>query len=141
MGLNGKLYAAMHILQPQTENIFRNLVKLCGDTVTFLKEDGSEEYKPLSSLFNSEKLRECYDENIIFTFQSIMDEPAGENLRNLNGHGLLEPNIGNSVGSLYFLSLLVFLLSLYSAKASSFRMDLAKRAQIEVKEQDKKGFE
>ena len=141
MGLNGKLYAAMHILQPQTENIFRNLVKLCGDTVTFLKEDGSEEYKPLSSLFNSEKLRECYDENIIFTFQSIMDEPAGENLRNLNGHGLLEPNIGNGVGSLYFLSLLVFLLSLYSAKASSFRMDLAKRAQIEVKEQDKKGFE
>ena len=136
MGLNGKLYAAMHILQPQTENIFRNLVKMCGDTVTFLKEDGTEEYKPLSSLFKSEKLRECYDENIIFTFQSIMDEPAGENLRNLNGHGLLEPNVGNGVGSLYFLSLLVFLLSLYSAKACSVRMNLAKREQMDVKEQD-----
>lgn len=141
MGLNGKLYAAMHILQPQTENIFRNLVKMCGDTVTFLKEDGSEEYKPLSSLFKSEKLRECYDENIIFTFQSIMDEPAGENLRNLNGHGLLEPNVGNSITSLYFLSLFVFLLSLYGVKACSIRMDLAKRAQIHVKEQDKKRSE
>ena len=42
MALNGNLYAAMHLLQPQTENIFRNLVKICGDTVTFLKEDGSE---------------------------------------------------------------------------------------------------
>lgn len=70
-----------------------------------------------------------------------MDEPVGENLRNLNGHGLLEPNVGNGAGSLYFLSLLVFLLSLYSAKACSIRMDLAKREQIEVKEQEKKDFE
>lgn len=132
MGLNGKLYAAMHILQPQTENIFRNLVRMCGDTVTFLKDDGSEEYKPLSSLFKSEKLLECYDENIIFTFQSIMDEPAGENLRNLNGHGLLEPTIGNSSISLYFLSLLVFLLSLYGANTLSILVDLAERERLET---------
>lgn len=132
LGLNGKLYAAMHILQPQTENIFRNLVKLCGDTVTFLKNDGSEQYKPLSSLFRSEKLRECYDENIIFNFQSIMDEPTGENLRNLNSHGLLEPEAGNSVTSLYFISLLIFLLSLYAPEARSIRIALAKREQIDV---------
>ena len=138
MGLNGKLYAAMHILQPQTEHIFRNLVKMCGDTVTFLKEDGSEEYKPLSSLFKSEKLQECYDENIIFTFQSIMDEPTGENLRNLTGHGLLDPDVGNSTTALYFLSLLVFLLSLYSAKARSILTVLVKREQIAVNEQNEK---
>ncbi len=132
LGLSGKMYAAMHILQPQTENIFRNLVKMCGDTVTFLKNDGSEQYKPLSSLFRSEKLRECYDENIIFTFQSIMDEPAGENLRNLNSHGLLEPDAGNSTTSLYFIGLLVCLLSLYAPKARSIRIALAKREQIEV---------
>ena len=134
LGLNGKLYAAMHILQPQTENIFRNLVKMCGDTVTFLKNDGSEQYKPLSSLFRSSKLQECYDENIIFTFQSIMDEPAGENLRNLNSHGLLEPEAGNSVTSLYFISLLVSLLSLYAPEARSIRIDLAKRERIDVNE-------
>jgi hypothetical protein len=129
MALNGNLYAAMHLLLPQTENIFRNLVKICGDTVTFLKEDGSEEYKPLSSLFKSEKLLECYDEDLIFTFQSIMDNPAGENLRNLNGHGLLEPEIGNGAASLYFVSLLIFLLSLYGANARPIRMALAKREQ------------
>lgn len=139
MALNGKLYAAMHILQPQTENIFRNLVKICGDTVTFLKDDGSEEYKPLSSLFKSEKLLECYDEDLIFTFQSIMDDPAGENLRNLNGHGLLEPAVGNSVAALYFVSLLVFLLSLYGANARPIRMDLIKREQQETEDQDIEG--
>lgn len=131
LGLNGKLYTAMHILLPQTENIFRHLVKLCGDTVTFLKEDGSEEYKPLSRLFKSEKLRECYDENLIFTFQSIMDEPAGENLRNLNGHGLLEPQVGNGVNAMYFLSLLIMLLSLYGEKSLPIRKDLASRKQSE----------
>ncbi len=135
MGLNGKLYAAMHILQPQTENIFRNLVKICGDTVTFLKDDGTEEYKPLSSLFKSEKLRECYDEDIIFTFQSIMDEPTGENLRNLNGHGLLEPELGNSAISLCFLSLLIFLLSLYGIEACSIRRNLVQREQQDTDEQ------
>lgn len=130
-GLNGKLYVAMHILQPQTENLIRNLVKMCGDTVTFLKEDGSEEYKPLSSLFKSEKLRECYNEDILFTLQSIMDDPAGENLRNLNGHGLLEPEMGNSTISLYFLSLLILLLSLYGKKSLSIRRDLAERGHSE----------
>ena len=121
LGLNGSLYTAMHILLPQTENIFRHLVRMCGDTVTFLKEDGTEEYKPLSSLFKSEKLLECYNEDLIFTFQSIMDVPTGENLRNLNGHGLLEPDEGNGIGSLCFLSLLIMLLSLYSTKALSIR--------------------
>lgn len=136
MALNGNLYAAMHLLLPQTENIFRNLVKICGDTVTFLKDDGSEEYKPLSSLFKSEKLLECYDENLIFTFQSILDDPAGENLRNLNGHGLLEPEVGNGVASLYFVSLLIFLLSLYGTHALPIRMDLAKREQAETNKEN-----
>ncbi len=127
LGLNGKLYAAMHILQPQTENLIRNLVKLCGDTVTYLNADGTETYKPLSQLFKSEKLKECYDEDILFTFQSIMDDPAGENLRNLNAHGLLEPDVGNGLISLYFLSILISLLSLYSVKALSIRTDLIMR--------------
>lgn len=129
LALNGRLYSAIHILQPQTEHIFRHLVKMCGDTVTFLKEDGHEEYKPLSALFKSEKLLECYDENVIFTFQSIMDEPAGENLRNLNGHGLLEPVEGNSVASLFFVSLLIKLLSIYGNQAREIRMKLAKKSE------------
>ena len=129
LALNGRLYTAMHILLPQTEHIFRCLVKECGDTVTFLKEDGSEEYKPLSSLFKSEKLRECYDEDLIFTFQSILDDSIGENLRNLNGHGLLDPETGNGIGALCFLSLLIMLISLYGKESIPIRRNLAEREQ------------
>ena len=131
LALNGKLYTAMHILQPQTEHIFRHLVKMCGDTVTFLKDDGSEACKPLSSLFKSEKLLESYDEDILFTFQSIMDEPVGENLRNLNGHGLLEPSEGNGAGVVYFLSLLIMLLSVYGNHSRKIRAELVKRSENE----------
>ena len=118
LGLSGELYASLHILLPQTEHIFRNLVKMCGDTVTFLKEDGTEEYKPLSQLLKSEKLHECYSEDIIFTFYSIMDDAIGENLRNLNAHGLLEPHEGNGGQALCFVCLLIKLLFMYSKKAT-----------------------
>ncbi|MGI5906639.1 MAG: DUF4209 domain-containing protein, partial [Candidatus Pararuminococcus gallinarum] len=71
----------------------------------------------LSQLFRSDKLHECYSDDIIFTFYSIMDDPAGENLRNLNAHGLLNKNIGNSDSAFYFLCLVIKFLSLYSHAA------------------------
>ena len=135
LGLSGKLYAAMHILLPQMEHIIRNLVALCGDTVSFIK-DGCEEYKPLSQLFKSDKLHECYDEDIIFTFQSIMDERAGANLRNINAHGLMGPSIGNGGATLCFLSLIIKFLSLYSVEANRIMKKLSsKRKEIETQEQ------
>lgn len=129
MGLNGDLYAAMHILLPQTENIIRNLVRLCGDSVTFLDDNGSEKYKPLSSLLKSKILKECYDEDWIFTLQSILDEVGGENLRNLNAHGLLEPERANSAASLYFIGLLILFLSQYGEQSYPILVSLAKRGQ------------
>ena len=134
MGLSGNLYAAMHILLPQTEHIFRNLVKMCGDTVTFLKPDGTEDIKLLSQLFKSEKLHECYSEDVIFTFQSIMDVPIGENLRNLTAHGILEPHMGNSIKSLCFLCLLIKFLSWYSPVALPIMKKLSEQDPPQVPE-------
>ena len=99
---------------------------LCGDTVSFIK-DGCEEYKTLSQLFKSDKLHECYDEDIIFTFQSIMDERAGANLRNINAHGLMGPSIGNSGVALCFLSLIIKFLSLYSVEANRVMKELSSK--------------
>lgn len=124
LGLNGNLYAAMHILLPQTENIIRNLVAACGDTVTFMNDNGCEEYKPLSKLLQSEKLAECYDENIVFTLQTLLDARVGPNLRNMNAHGLLDPNLGDSEIALCFLSFLIKFLTLYSVEASSILLRL-----------------
>lgn len=126
-GINGNLYVALHLLLPQVEHIFRNLVDMCGDTVTYLKEDGIEEYKPLSQLLQSEILKECYNEDIIFAFRSIMDEKAGSNLRNLIAHGLLEPDSGNSGVALCFLFRVIRLLCMYSTSA----WDILKKLRLE----------
>ena len=126
-GINENLYVALHLLLPQVEHIFRNLVDMCGDTVTYLKEDGIEEYKPLSQLLQSEILKECYNEDIIFAFRSIMDEKAGSNLRNLIAHGLLEPDSGNSGVALCFLFRVIRLLCMYSTSA----WDILKKLPLE----------
>lgn len=136
-GINGNLYAALHLLLPQVEHIFRNLVDMCGDTVTYLKEDGIEEYKPLSQLFRSKILQECYDENIIFEFQSIMDEKAGSNLRNLIAHGLLEPDSGNSGVALCFLFRVIRLLCMYSTSAWDILKKLRSKEESKTEEMPK----
>ena len=127
MGLNNELYAAMHILLPQTENIIRNLAKMCGDTITYLKEDGTEEFKPLSQLLNAENLRESYDENVLFTLETLLDERGGPNLRNENAHGILSPAKGSSGAALCFLSLLIRFLSLYSCESAEVLHKLLQR--------------
>ena len=127
MGLNNEVYAAMHILLPQTENIIRNLAKMCGDPITYLKEDGTEEFKPLSQLLNAENLRESYDENVLFTLETLLDERGGPNLRNENAHGILSPAKGSSGAALCFLSLLIRFLSLYSCESAEVLHKLLQR--------------
>ena len=56
-----------------------------------------------------------------------MDEPIGENLRNLNAHGVLEPQKGNSEVALCFLCLLIKLLSMYSINTRPILKALAER--------------
>lgn len=125
IGLTGSFFTSLHILLPQMEHIIRQLVEVCGDTVTYLKEDGTEEYKSLSQLFKSQKLLECYDGDILFTLYSIMDDPCGENLRNLNAHGLLEPRNGNGVGGIYFICLFIRLLLMYSKEGKTLVVRLS----------------
>lgn len=117
LGLNGELYASLHILLPQMENLLRELVKICGDAPTYLKEDGTEDIKPLSQLFDSQKLKEVYDEDLLFTWKTLLDERGGPNLRNEIAHGVLSPKRGSSGAALCFLSLLIRFLSLYSTDA------------------------
>lgn len=117
LGVNGELYAAIHILLPQMENLIRELVKMCGDTVTFLREDGTEEFKPLSELLESRNLKESYDENFLFTLSTLLNERGGPNLRNENAHGFLSPIEGSSGAALCFLSLMIRFLSYYSRES------------------------
>lgn len=125
--LNSDACIVMSILLPQTENIIRNLAKMCGDPITYLKEDGTEEFKPLSQLLNAENLRESYDENVLFTLETLLDERGGPNLRNENAHGILSPAKGSSGAALCFLSLLIRFLSLYSCESAEVLHKLLQR--------------
>ena len=92
-----------------------------------MKEDGTEEFKPLSHLLNAENLRESYDENVLFTLETLLDERGGPNLRNENAHGILSPAKGSSGAALCFLSLLIRFLSLYSCESAEVLHKLLQR--------------
>ena len=96
-GLNGDFYAALHLLIPQTENLFREFAKMCGGLVTVFEEDKTEQSKALYSIFESPELLECYNENILFTFRGLLNEKAGANLRNRIAHGITDKQEGNGV--------------------------------------------
>ena len=115
IGLKGDYYAALHILIPQTENIYRNIAKMCGATTYTLEDDNSSQAKTLGSIFKLPELVDSYDEDILFWLRGLLDEKAGSNLRNRIAHGLLNPcDANNGIGQ-YFLSLFIKILLWTSA--------------------------
>jgi len=115
LGLTGEFYSALHLLAPQIENIFRHIAHECGDIVTTYEDkDGSEQAKVLSSIFDLPNLVDCYDEDILFAFKGLLNEKAGGNLRNLIGHGIMEPDEANQGLVVYFICLCLRVLALSS---------------------------
>ena len=113
-GLKGNYYVALHLLVPQMENLFRVLAHLCGDVISTFEEDGTEQAKVLTSVFELPCLTECYDESILFTFKGLLNEKCGANLRNLIAHGIMDSYEGNSTMAVYFICVCLKILSWYS---------------------------
>jgi len=114
LGLNGDYYSAIHLLVPQIENLFRELVKLCGGLVTKLTDMHIEEWNSMSYIFNSPELVDCYDEDILFIFKGLLIEDVGANLRNKVAHGMISSAEGNGSLARYFLVATLKLCSWYS---------------------------
>lgn len=88
-GLTGHMSDALDKLAPKVENIIRNLAEMCGDLMTYYdSKEGVQQKKVLSQVFIGEKLNECIEENILFTFDGLLQQKAGSNIRNRIGHGL-----------------------------------------------------
>ncbi|ETP71143.1 hypothetical protein UYO_2914, partial [Lachnospiraceae bacterium JC7] len=88
-GLMGRMSDALDKLAPKVENIIRNLAEMCGDLMTYYDyKEGIQQKKVLSQVFLGEKLNECVEENILFTFDGLLQQKAGSNIRNRVGHGL-----------------------------------------------------
>ena len=113
-GINGDYYAALHLLAPQVENLFREITTLCGGLVTTFEDDATEQLKALSKVFDSPELKDCYDENVLFIFKGLLNEKSGANLRNRVAHGITGSVEGNSPLAMYFLAAVIKLCSWYS---------------------------
>lgn len=114
LGLTGRYYEALHILAPQTENLFRNIAKEVGGLTITLEDRGVSKEKTLGSIFDIPELVDCYDNDILFLFKGILNEKSGANIRNNIAHGILDENIGNGGVSIYFLCAIIKILSFTS---------------------------
>lgn len=113
-GLNGDYYAALHLLVPQIENLFREIARMCGGLVTTFEDDTTEQAKVLSSIFDMPELLACYDNDILFLFKGLLNEKTGANLRNRVAHGIIDSDEGNGPIAIYFLVAVIKLCSWYS---------------------------
>ncbi|WP_059363702.1 DUF4209 domain-containing protein [Veillonella tobetsuensis] len=127
---NDRRYEAMHIFAPQVENLFRELAKNCGGSITTFDNHGIGQVKLLKSIFETAELLECYNSDILFLFRSLLIEIACGNIRNDIAHGLLdEDDIGRSEYS-YFFGALIKLILYTSKKAFSIIKDSNQLKQI-----------
>lgn len=113
--LKGDYYEALHILAPQTENLFRNIACEVGALTIMQKPDGSSIEKSLGQIFSLPEFLESYDNDIIFTFRGLLTEPAGANIRNEVAHGLISEYACSTGACLYFGVALIRLLA-YTSK-------------------------
>ena len=111
MILQGNYYEAMHILAPQTENLFRTIAEMVGGLTVTLEDDGTSKQKVLKSVFNIPELIECYDNDILFVFKALLNEPSGANIRNNIAHGLIDKAQASSGVHLYFAGAVIKLLT------------------------------
>ena len=133
IGLQGDFYSALHILIPQFENIIRHLVELCGGASYFIEANGDLKVSAIGTLLNNPELNECYDPDVLFCLKGLLDQKTGSNLRNDIAHGVLEP--GNSSISLYFVALMIKLLSWYSPACWIERKKMQGRKEEGIEEQ------
>lgn len=103
MALKGQYYEALHILAPQTENIFRNIAKEVGGLTVTIDNEGISESKLLTSVFELPELKECYDNDILFLFSGLLNRKEGANIRNEIAHGIMNERSAGSGSCLYFI--------------------------------------
>lgn len=116
-GLNGEMYNALHILAPQAEHIFRTIAKQVGAITDIIDDKGLFKEKALYSVFNLPELRDCYNNDRLFLFQGLLNEPAGANIRNRIAHGIMTEEEANQGVPYYFIGALLKLIILASPNA------------------------
>lgn len=127
-GLTGQMSDALDKLAPKMENIIRNLAEMCGDLTTYYDPNEKvQQKKVLSQVFVGEKLNESIEENILFTFDGLLQQKAGSNIRNKTGHGLNIEATCSTGDCIYFVIIVLKFCALY---CESFWDEFERRKKI-----------
>ncbi|QYK52242.1 MAG: DUF4209 domain-containing protein [Fimbriimonadaceae bacterium] len=88
-GLKGELEIFAHLIVPQLEESIRQALKLSGETVTYIKPDGTEDVMPMQDYMRRPAFPRTFGEDFAFELRGLLVERTGSNLRNELSHGLL----------------------------------------------------
>lgn len=127
-GLTLHMSDALDTLGSRAENMIRNLAEMCGDqTVYFDINEGVSQRKVLGEIFAGEKLKECVDENILFTFNGLLQQKAGSNIRNIKGHGIDKEAECRAGDCIYFVAMMLKFCAMYTV---DFEEEVEKRIKV-----------
>lgn len=138
LGLIGDLYSSMHILAPQTENLFRYIrAKLGGNNTHYNYESGIQKAYSLQRIFAHEDLLEKkIGRDVLFTFNGLMQQDSGSNIRNNIAHGLWNEAECESMAGLYFVVILMKFIYTMDLQAINRRSDHAVNSLIARSDRD-----
>lgn len=100
-GYDRDFVTAIHLLAPQVENMVRYHLKAAGATTTTLNQQGIETENGLSTLIDLAQMTEVFGPDTTFEIRSLFCDPFGPNLRNEVAHGLMVPEAGRSIFTVY----------------------------------------
>ena len=100
---------SMHLLIPQLEAAFRNLIKALEAPVMNPNKIGGMNFSTFDSVLKNEILKTVFVEDSIFYFRSILTDQTGLNLRNDVCHGLKISNQFNKPSTVRLIHILLYL--------------------------------
>lgn len=98
-----------HLIIPQIEDIFRNIIIAAGGTTLIPKDGGYFEVISFDAALNNSFIENLFGANFVKYFKIVFTDKIGWNLRNRIAHGLISPKGFNQMTSDYlFHSFLCF---------------------------------
>lgn len=117
IGLYGDPYCALHLLAPQTEHLFFRLYVSLGKSGIHQEENVVQKVSSLEKkvFAQDSPLKQTLGENAFFTFNGLLVQETGSNIRNNIAHGLWSEKACEGSGELYFIVVLMKLLAQYGS--------------------------
>ena len=101
-GLRGNLLVAVHLLIPQVENSFREILTQHNVITSKLNQDGVQEEKHIQDLLYLDEFERLFGSDLTFDLRALLVNHGGPNLRHETAHGLRSYEEFNKPDALYF---------------------------------------